>query len=623
MPELRELIASYKTVKWGLDLYKDSPRNVLGFWSDMTDDEEEAFDAEDGLVRQLDGSEWEVLRGSQGGQSALLPPQLLYSIDGERPEIAFTDLEIIDTSFHERALLLDLGPLKLKLAYLTHTSVQIYSREQWDNTIRNVAKQDRKFRIGLAIETRDFILAFVSLDQLFQPTWATTWDGLGVSLPYVYTDYTRWLENVACWVFHEVTHPSDRSIATALRNDKAVFNGIGAYTVTEVCTLAGIPIYEHVRAVAENPSRMARLCEAIWVYAHKSETELPELLRPAWHRGVMAPTDNQRLRYLRWLLLWGKPKVCVPARLAGLAGEHNASVQSLSASGRVWYRRDHEALLPDPFEPAYLQAAFDISKTKPIHLLHLILGDEWDSLKEKHQLPPAPNSDPLTCVYEKLYLLDSPTYLKADAYLDYFYSDLSSLSGRRTVVPHVYKSSKSIPMFSLIDHYPPFCLLDSKVKGGVNMRLTKLDPQPAMFKDMITENGVAYGPLEYAGNGKIAKFSAADKVLVVRGVNDANLTENEIKRQSLKLARRELVKEWDKKASKSKSKAVANAFDRLGHRALTKTEKQSLKRKAGKMAGARLVAPKAEEPLELPSKLKKWCLSADAKLALQCKENVV
>ncbi|KAH6902995.1 hypothetical protein BKA70DRAFT_1433968 [Coprinopsis sp. MPI-PUGE-AT-0042] len=503
MPELRELIASYKTVKWGLDLYKDSPQNVLGFWSDMTDDEEEPFDAEDGLVRQLDGSEWEVLRGSQGGQSALLPPQLLYSIDGERPEIAFTDLEIIDTSFHERALLLDLGPLKLKLAYLTHTSVQIYSREQWDNTIRNVAKQDRKFRIGLAIETRDFILAFVSLDQLFQPTWATTWDGLGVSLPYVYTDYTRWLENVACWVFHEVTHPSDRSIATALRNDKAVFNGNWC-----LHSHGGIPIYEHVRAVAENPSRMARLCEAIWVYAHKSETELPELLRPAWHKGVMAPTDNPKIEISSVAASVGKARGSCSTRLAGLAGEHNASVQSLSASGRVWYRRDHEALCClTPLSRHTSKPAFDISKTKPIHLLHLILGDEWDSLKEKQ---PASASTEFGSADMRLREA-FPTYLKADAYLDYFYSNLSSLSGRRTVVPHVYKSSKSVPMFSLIDHYPPFCLLDSKVKGGVNMRLTKRDPQSATFKDMITENGVAYGPLEYAGNGKIAKFSAADK----------------------------------------------------------------------------------------------------------------
>lgn len=75
---------------------------------------------------------------------------------------------------------------------------------------------------------------------LAQPTWATTLEGIGPSPPHVYTEYAEWLRLVACWVFDAVTHPSDVSIATALRDDKTVFNGIGAYTVTEVCALAGM-----------------------------------------------------------------------------------------------------------------------------------------------------------------------------------------------------------------------------------------------------------------------------------------------------------------------------------------------------------------------------------------------
>lgn len=127
-------------------------------------------------------------------------------------------------------------------------------------------------------------------------------------------------------------------------------------------------------------------------------------------------------------------------------------------------------------------------------------------------------------------LLNSGTHLKSDVYLDHFYSDLSSLNERRTVVPHVYKSSQSVPMFLLIDHYPSFSLLDcksvsypcvrldvatnhcSRVTAKANLKLTKIDPQSATFKDMLTENGVAYGPLEYAGNGKIARYSATNKV---------------------------------------------------------------------------------------------------------------
>jgi hypothetical protein len=118
MPEVRETVASAMCAKWGLEEYEDSPKQVLGMFADMTDKEEEHFDAADGLVRELDGSEWEVLRGQTGGQTPLMPSQLLYSYDGDRPEVAITDLEVKSTDFHERALLLDLGPLKLKVTTL-------------------------------------------------------------------------------------------------------------------------------------------------------------------------------------------------------------------------------------------------------------------------------------------------------------------------------------------------------------------------------------------------------------------------------------------------------------------------------------------------------------------------
>lgn len=98
------------------------------------------------------------------------------------------------------------------------------------------------------------------------------------------------------------------------------------------------------------------------------------------------------------------------------------------------------------------------------------------------------------------------------------------------------------------------------------------------------------------------------------------MTENEIQRQALRLARAELVKEWEKKALKSKSEAGVKVFDCLGHRALTKAETTSLKRKAAKMVDAHTVAPKVEA-LPPTTKTKKCRLSADAKLALQCKEN--
>lgn len=77
-------------------------------------------------------------------------------------------------------------------------------------------------------------------------------------------------------------------------------------------------------------------------------------------------------------------------------------MNELSSGSQVWYRCDHERVLHDPFEPAYLQVAFTPSETKPFHLLHLIFGEEWDKLRERHGLLPAPESDPLTQVYKDL-----------------------------------------------------------------------------------------------------------------------------------------------------------------------------------------------------------------------------
>ena len=152
---------------------------------------------------------------------------------------------------------------------------------------------------------------------------------------------------------------------------------------------------------------------------------------------------------------------------------------------------------------------------------------------------------------------------------------------------------------------------------------------------MLTENGVAYGPLEYAANGKVIKYSTASKVyanslclhplvlaltllcrLVVRGVNDASLTKHEVQRQSLKLARNKLVKELEKKASKS-DKAL-KAFNSFGHRSLTTVEQRSLKRKADKLAASRRGVLVGMEDPDQTAAPKRRRLSADEKLVLQC-----
>jgi hypothetical protein len=117
MPELREGIATHKTAALGLAYYKESPNEIVGMSADMTGDEEVDYEASNGLVRRLDGSEWEVLRGSNAKQTNLLPDELMYGLFGEAPKVAFTELKLVNVFFHERSLLVDLGHLKLQVRY--------------------------------------------------------------------------------------------------------------------------------------------------------------------------------------------------------------------------------------------------------------------------------------------------------------------------------------------------------------------------------------------------------------------------------------------------------------------------------------------------------------------------
>lgn len=49
------------------------------------------------------------------------------------------------------------------------------------------------------------------------------------------------------------------------------------------------------------------------------------ILRPCWHKGVLAPTEAQRLKYTQHMIIWGKPAVMYPKRVIDLANTYNVS----------------------------------------------------------------------------------------------------------------------------------------------------------------------------------------------------------------------------------------------------------------------------------------------------------
>ncbi|KAH6905731.1 hypothetical protein BKA70DRAFT_1430599 [Coprinopsis sp. MPI-PUGE-AT-0042] len=556
--------------------------------------------ATDGMVFTLDNT-CRLLRGTFKKQSFLLGKELQRTKENPNP-IPITSLKLKGVQFMVRALIVDLDRIFLRLAYLTHTSVQVYSRAQWDTTITKVSRKNRRFKVALGIVTRDYVLAFLSMDLLFQPCWNTSLKELGPFPPYVYTEWAAFLEVMGIWLEEQLQKPSCGSISTVMRQNPWIFPGVGGYTVSEIAVMAGISPYEIARAVIFCPSRFARLCEAIWVYTHKSETELDAILRPCLHNGVLAPTEAQRLKYPQHMIIWGKPAVMYPKRVVLLANTYNETIASIEndMQGQRWYRADYTDILHDPFEPAFIRPSFEV-KGREYYLGHLIFGDEvWSTLRDKAGLPTSPPDtpiDPLTRAYrsqpESKYL-EGPTFLNLDLYKSELFADMAK-GHRRKIKPFAYKGSDTVPMFSILERYPENCRFSLRFKNTIT--LEPVDPISASFKEMVTENAVAYGPLEYCSSGKPIEVKTSKKrkrvadVLTVRGFEDPKIAQvlsaRGVKRQLTKRLREEWYDELEQKAKKSKKKEDVDAWKRARHRAMTDKEKKRIEMKGNKIIAAK------------------------------------
>lgn len=49
-----------------------------------------------------------------------------------------------------------------------------------------------------------------------------------------------------------------------------------------------------------------------------------DLIKPSLHDGILAPTSTQRLRFVRWLHIWAKERIEIPARTGLLIDEYNS-----------------------------------------------------------------------------------------------------------------------------------------------------------------------------------------------------------------------------------------------------------------------------------------------------------
>ncbi|KAJ7815370.1 hypothetical protein B0H14DRAFT_3476235 [Mycena olivaceomarginata] len=299
-----------------------------------------------GLPYEIE-SDCTVKRGINKAQSPVYPPMWRTTSKTKSATNLVQTLALKGLSYSYRALILDLGPLFLSIQWLTHTSVQMYPRSVYESTIKLVNKNLRKARVGMAFVFKDHVFAFLIEDPDHR---------LSLS---AYVGY-----------FATVT------------------------TVTEA-------------EVFSNPSRTARFAAAYLQYLHRSRTGLSDLLRPAMKDGYLAPTVQQRMRYLDWLHVYAKDQTKLPVRMAVLVDDYTDQLEDLSGL-QMWFRYDMGTLY-DVFEPTYVTEALSL----PHNLGHLIFGHEtWVELGGRL----SDGSDALTSLFSDEGLLDSPTFLRPDHY---------------------------------------------------------------------------------------------------------------------------------------------------------------------------------------------------------------
>ncbi|KAJ7716284.1 hypothetical protein B0H16DRAFT_1701414 [Mycena metata] len=523
--------------------------------------------AKQGLVYELDSCST-IKRGQKDNQSDVYPPALRTTASNpDPPSVNTLTLEAI--SYTNRALILNFGTLFFMLQYLTHTSVQFYPRHVWERSIRNVSKEVRKFSIGVAFVFHDYVLAFPTLDLLFQPTWAASFSDFSIP-PNIYTSTNDFLSLVATWIDGILRTPVHTRACDTIRGLNTLFYGVGVYTVMELFFMAGLSPFLTLYEVFSNPSRAARFLLAFYSYIARAERDLwKTIVQSAIHDGILAPTTDQRLRYGDWLYIWAKDKTLMPLRMACLVDEYHAKLDELSCAEAAW-SQDAENQLFDVFEPTFLALGFQ----SPLSLGHLIFGaDDWVQLGGT----PCSHEDPITAVYRKHGLLGSPTRLKFDP-------------SESLILPHEqFRGKRS-------SYRPTRPAAARSVQGA--------EHHECLFKNIVaTTLGVSIGPLEYCGVGHIVHVGPAPYVAVCKG--DPAISEYHEKRALRGLDR---ISAHLETAGKRK-------------RARSLKENKQLAKKLSKLdAGYHRVGAGAVEDAEgtepQPSKPKKRRLSADQRLAL-------
>ncbi|KAF8162677.1 hypothetical protein B0H34DRAFT_692522 [Crassisporium funariophilum] len=323
-------------------------------------------------------------------QRALFPPKY-HSL--ENVPISTHKLKLVETEPSPRNVILkfqdgDGKDYWTQIQLFKHTSVQIYSKEEWQDAVCKVDKDCRGFKIGIAFEFKTHILALPTNDLLIQVHWASFRKDLPTQQANIYTDYPAFLAELVAWMRLRRASRSNRtSLAmTAIRKESSIFYGAGVYTTQEIFHKAGLSPNITEREVFDCPSQTARLVAAWYDLAADIYESLWSFMKPFLRGFKIACHRTDRLRYAECLSVYRKDRTNLSLRFKEQLNAFKVSNTVMQGSAKLCPRKHGAPAVPfDVFEPDHVKRALI---NENVGLGSLIFGNSlWEVLHDKAGLP--------------------------------------------------------------------------------------------------------------------------------------------------------------------------------------------------------------------------------------------
>ncbi|KAK1216029.1 hypothetical protein PQX77_021347 [Marasmius sp. AFHP31] len=326
--------------------------------------------------------------------------------------------------------------------------VQLYSKAQWENLVANVNKTDHKFKVSLAFEFETHVLAFVALDNLVQPTWfpsLTDLESAKPTPPDVFNDFSGFVSRFAEWVeevYLSKLHASGGKLKKRTKLAISVFkacdvaHGAGVYTSNDAFWLAGESPFLLDHEVFMNPSRQ--------------KNEIWALIRRCIRGTLLAPSMQDREDYSCYLAVYGKDSVRCLEHEKNLVNDFKSALEKHSDRDEFWSRSNPATSLHEFFEPTNIKPVFEHTGFRDSIGATIFGQDMWARLGGSYSNG---LKDPLSAMFEKYRLLDSPTYLST---YETLFVDIKARPSWRFCTTLLYRSDFQI--WTLVPSFPANCM---------------------------------------------------------------------------------------------------------------------------------------------------------------------